>query len=636
MIAILDKLQKVLGVCMQLFEPIVVKGCSDVRAEIQKIIDLYALKSDMVNFDILGIATLHRGEKKKDFSLLQEDERNAILGDDGVYEKNDFEIKQVYDVLLRAIKNDELMPFVTLHIDSMCYEMSLELKAGITIGEDDIFFNKLYEEITRQKVRQNIIVRIFGEQIKTEINYLKDLFSHLGIQGKLEETRRVVIGRCNGFMPEIHANFRFLLQEEWNKESGQSVDFASYAAKNGELVGISVKPQAGASGRNLKGEYIPMQKRGDSEGGENKELGAVKIRFKDGEFREEEKESGIEYYVLQDGFVSMGEGELRIITDMNFPEVSLRKNGSLLGGKSRGFVLEVSCADPNQDAVGASIILEASELKIYGSVAENAQIIANKAEINGQTHQSSLIRANELNIDIHKGKAFGEKIHINRFELGEVCGEEIFIEQANGGTIFGRAIHINALHSHTKISLSQELCIKSMNGGGNRFCITSRASFKAQEEVAYAEKKIDSNIKEMNTMLAVFNKDLALVRKTKPVVEKIKKIMEENKRSNKPNERNITESMAQYVILLRRTKYLKERLLYLQNESRELQSKLENLEAQTQEAKIKSEGKWIQENEFVYECHFPESKDILILTEGEEVDIGIDKENHKLVRETRQ
>lgn len=614
---------------MQLFEPVSVKGCADVSAEIKKISELYALEEKMISFDILQISTFFRGEKKKDFTSPSIEERDKILSNDAEYNKNDFEIRQVYDISLRGLKENDLAPFVELKLDSHCYELSLELKAGLEVKNDESFFEELYAEITRKKIAHNIIIRLFDSGVKQEIANLKELFSQLQMSGVLESMQSFVIAKAS-FIPEMEASFRFILQEEWSKTHSENVEFASYAAKSGELVGISLKHQAGMSGRNLKGDYINVKKQ-DIEGDDK----IKKLRFKESEFSIEEKEDEVLYYAAQDGYVSVGEGELRILLDFNFPEVSLRKNGSLLGGDKKGFVVEVTCADPNQDAIGASIVLEAQDIKIYGSVAENAKVIAKKLEINGQTHQSAIIKADEMSIDIHKGSAVGEKIRINRLELGSVKGEEVSIEQANGGNIEAKKITIASLHSHTKIALSQHLYIKAMNGGENHISINSRASLKASEEVEHFNAQIEHNIKEMNTLLAVLNKDLSRVRKTKPVVEKIKVIMEENKKNNKPNERNITESVAQYVVLLRRTKYLKERLITLQEKSKTYSTALQNLDLQTQNAKITSDAPWQNDNEIVYESFFPEAKDIMLLSHGEEVDIGIDKESLKLVREVR-
>lgn len=614
---------------MQLFEPVSVKGCADVSAEIKKISELYALEEKMISFDILQISTFFRGEKKKDFASPSIEERDKILSNDAEYNKNDFEIRQVYDISLRGLKENDLAPFVELKLDSHCYELSLELKAGLEVKNDESFFEELYAEITRKKIAHNIIIRLFDSGVKQEIANLKELFSQLQMSGVLESTQSFVIAKAS-FIPEMEASFRFILQEEWSKTHSENVEFASYAAKSGELVGISLKHQAGMSGRNLKGDYINVKKQ-DIEGDDK----IKKLRFKESEFSIEEKEDEVLYYAAQDGYVSVGEGELRILLDFNFPEVSLRRNGSLLGGDKKGFVVEVTCADPNQDAIGASIVLEAQDIKIYGSVAENAKVVAKKLEINGQTHQSAIIRADEMSIDIHKGSAVGEKIRINRLEFGSVKGEEVSIEQANGGNIEAKKITIASLHSHTKIALSQHLYIKAMNGGENHISINSRASLKASEEVEHFNAQIEYNIKEMNTLLAVLNKDLSRVRKTKPVVEKIKVIMEENKKNNKPNERNITESVAQYVVLLRRTKYLKERLITLQEKSKTYSTVLQNLDLQTQNAKITSDAPWQNDNEIVYESFFPEAKDIMLLSHGEEVDIGIDKENLKLVREVR-
>ena len=231
---------------MQLFEPVSVKGCADVSAEIKKISELYALEEKMISFDILQINTLHRGEKKKDFTSLSPEERDKILSNDAEYNKNDFEIRQVYDVTLRGLRENDLAPFVDLRLDSHCYELSLDLKAGLEVKNDESFFQALYEEITRKKIMHNVVIRLFDSGVKQEIINLKELFSQLQISGVLESAQSLVIAKAS-FIPEMEASFRFILQEEWNKTHSESIEFASYAAKSGELVGISLKHQSGVS-----------------------------------------------------------------------------------------------------------------------------------------------------------------------------------------------------------------------------------------------------------------------------------------------------------------------------------------------------------------------------------------------------
>ena len=53
-------------------------------------------------------------------------------------------------------------------------------------------------------------------------------------------------------------------------------------------MGLSLKPQVGVSGRNLKGEYIHAKKHAEGADIGNEE---AKLKFKDNEFRKEEKES---------------------------------------------------------------------------------------------------------------------------------------------------------------------------------------------------------------------------------------------------------------------------------------------------------------------------------------------------------
>lgn len=610
---------------MQLFEPVLVKGCADVGGEIKKLSQLYAIEEHLISFDILQISTFYRGEKKKDFSLLEPDERDKILQDDAEYNKNDFELKQVCDVLIRSIKDGDLAPFVALEIDEDNYALTLELKAGLEIKDDESFYSELYAHITRQKIINHVIIRLFDKAIKPEIESLKELLAKLDIKGKLESSQKLLLAKSTGYVPTSAGSFQFLLQEAWNSTNDTSIDFASYAAKSGELVGISLKPREGVSGRNLIGEYTHA-KAADSSA-------ESKLRCKEGEFKIEEKEESVEYYASIDGYVSVADGELKMQSNFALAEVSQRSGGSLLGGDKKGFVVEVTCTDNNQDAIGANAILEAAEVKVYGSIGENAKIVAQKAQINGLTHQSASVKADEIEIEMHKGSAIGKKVVVKNLEVGSVEGEEVTIEEAMGGSIGARDLTINNLHANVNIAISHALNIKNISDGKNRVIITSRASPEAKAKVAELDSKTQEHIKAMNILLNALNRDLARVRKAKPVVDKIKDIMEENKKNNKPNGKDITDSMVQYVTLLRRTKYLKERLVALQKDSKALSATLEALDKETLEAKIITNSAWQKDNEIVYESFYPESRDTIILSEGEKCAISIDAQTRNIKRD---
>lgn len=610
---------------MQYFESFAVKNCNSVYSELEKISHTYALDLSMVSFDVKDIHTYMRGEKKKDYSLLDKAQAKALLANDEQYLKDDFELRQVYDVIIRCVKENDLAPFVDIEVDSYFHSITLILKAGLVVSQNDEFYNELYEEITRKKIAKGLIIRLFDEYVKQEVDSLKGLISNLN--GELKEDKSIHLSKASVFVPDKQASFSFVLQEQWSKTHSHKIDFALYAASNGELIGILHNAQNGVSGRNLKGDYVRY-----IESEKNKD--EKKITFKENEFRKEDKGEFSEFYALSDGYVGFIDNELKITTDFNFAEISLKKSGSLLGGDKKGFAIEVSCADANQDAIGASVVLEAANIKILGSVAENAKIYGKKIEISGQTHQSSEIFGDEVSIEIHKGSVNGAKIHINRLELGRILGDEVFVKEANGGQVEGEVINVENLHAHTKLSTSKLLHIKNISGGDNRVGISPKSSLKNHNEIESINEQTKQNLKQINSILEVLNKDLLRVRKTKPVVEKIKLIMEENKKHNKPNEKNITDSVAQYVILLRRTKYLKDKIVALQTSGKKLNAKLMALDEAAKEAKIQSETPFKDENEAVYEYLFPEGRDIIILN-NQKVNLSVDKQTLKLITQAQ-
>jgi hypothetical protein len=107
-----------------------------------------------------------------------------------------------------------------------------------------------------------------------------------------------------------------------------------------------------------------------------------------------------------------------------------------------------------------------------GNIGSNAKVFALKAEVGGQTHKTSKLRADSLNINVHKGEAYGKHIVINRLEHGIIDGDIIEIEEAIGGNIRGKEVTIELCTSHVRVTASKFIEIKKLQEGENFFTIS--------------------------------------------------------------------------------------------------------------------------------------------------------------------
>ncbi|MDD3344752.1 MAG: hypothetical protein PHR87_14405, partial [Sulfurospirillaceae bacterium] len=115
--------------------------------------------------------------------------------------------------------------------------------------------------------------------------------------------------------------------------------------------------------------------------------------------------------------------------------------------------------------------VQVSEIDISGNVGPNAKVQAKRATVDGQTHKSSQMIANDLTINVHKGSAVGDNIKITRLEHGTVEGKKVEIAQALGGNIRAKDIEIGMCASHVKATASRRIEIKKLQGSENVFTI---------------------------------------------------------------------------------------------------------------------------------------------------------------------
>jgi len=439
------------------------------------------IRTSNVAKELLSVATNHKVSiKTLDFRLLEVQTfmRTLTNGDDWVevhsqeiediteemYLNPKFELKQIYEIEIFTITQSSPLDSFDISIagnGTLC-KIYLTVKAGSVATYEEGFENALFELIKKKKLRANLLIGIFDSTMQTN---LSELINKIRVHTTyvFETQERYII--AEGFEPVITIDDKLILHYDKKNKGMDEAGRMNYA-KRGYIVSVVenellieyIKPIKGTIGRNVRGELItpkePIVR--------NEPTFTISEKI-----RRDELDATVEFRARVGGYVTFEGGLYDIKTEMDVSEISFRTTGSIDTELDADVSINVKEKDSLKDAIGTGMAVTVNIINVEGNVGAEAKITAHKATIQGQVHSSATVTADELSINVHKGKAYGKEIHITRLELGEVEGDRVFITQAVGGKVRAKEIYIELLGSHTKLTASKSIEIKTLQGGEN-------------------------------------------------------------------------------------------------------------------------------------------------------------------------
>jgi hypothetical protein len=351
--------------------------------------------------------------------------------------------------------------------------------------------------INKSKIRAGILINIFDEMLQSAI---AKIAAHVRIEETAIYEQNETILIAQSFEPTPTIDDALILHYE-NKDAKKvdenaKVDYASRSfiqnVHENQLLIEYVKAQPGKPGRNCRGEFMaPKEPQVNNE----------PTFTVDDTIKVIETDKNIEYRANENGYIAFEENKYLIKTEVDIGEISFKTTGSIATGLDSDVSISVKESDSVKDAIGNGMVVEVSEIAIDGNVGSNAKISARKASIGGQTHKTATIEADELDINVHKGKAKGKNVHITRLEHGEVEGEIVNISQALGGHIRAKEITIQVCGSYVKATASKLIEIHKLQGSENIFTIDPLLKKDAAEGFSENEegiKKLEEDIKSIH------------------------------------------------------------------------------------------------------------------------------------------
>jgi len=482
--------------------PTVVRTKS-ISAELVKLAKFHDVRPDTLDFNILEVQTLTRlnvkgkgegeWEERDPESLSQLDENTELLNPD-------FQIEQMFEIEIFSKDKDDKYKNLLIAVGakaSKC-KIYLSIKAGSQIEYNPSFDKEFLLIINKAKAKAGILVDMFDDMLTKAVSKIT---ARVRVEEKVIYPKNEIILICQSHEPTPTIDDKIILHYDKKEEVSElkKIDYSNrgfiQGVEDGELLIEYIKPKKGKPGRNCKGEYLEPRE---------PIVSNVPNFSIDSAISMIDNEETIQYVAKENGYIALENNQYLIKTDIDIGEISFRTTGSINSGVDSEVNIVVKETNAVKDAIGTGMIVEVGEIVIEGNVGSSSKVTALKASVGGQTHKTAQIEANELDINIHKGIAYGKEIKITRLEHGEVYGSNIDIKQAIGGNIQGEEINIEICASYVKATATKSIEIQKLQGEENIFTINPLVNNSVQDGLLENEDKI----KELRIKLGDIKKEI--------------------------------------------------------------------------------------------------------------------------------
>ncbi|HIP55287.1 MAG TPA: DUF342 domain-containing protein, partial [Sulfurimonas autotrophica] len=397
-------------------------------------------------------------------------------------------------------------------------------------------------------------------------------------------------------------NDALILHYKQNQEFDENdkIDYAArgfiQSVKKDDLLIEYIKPKIGKPGRNCRGEYISPAE----------PIVQHEPTFKvDDTIRVVENKESIKYFANKNGYIAFENETYVIKKEVDVGEVSFKTTGFIQSGVDSDVDMSVKETDSIKDAVGTGMVVEVTKINIEGNVGSNAKVLAREAVIQGQTHKTALVRADDLEINVHKGKAYGKNVRITRLEHGEVEGEVVKVAQALGGIIRAKEITIDICASHVKATATKKIEIHKLQGSENIFTIDPLLQKDTKEDLDENQEKIEDLEVKLQELKKELKESTHSVKEATPAFIDIKKRLMHYKKNGVKMPASFVKKYKQFQSMQERVKSLQAEYEATQDHLNLLTAKTTSFQDNIFDARIINRDKWVGYNEIKFKLVDP-------------------------------
>ena len=593
--------------------PIVVRT-QNVAKELMKVSKSYDIKVSSIDFNILEVQTFSRvneGSKEAEWEEIATEELFELEDKGAILDKN-LQIKQIYEIeIFSKVLGGKYDNFIlAVGANATKCKVYLSIKEGSKVSYSSEFERDLRIMINKSKVRANILVDIFDEMLDSVIS---KIVAFVRVEEDAIYTKNETHLIAEAYEPTPTTNDDLILHYDTKEEVDEfhKIDYSNrsfiQSVHEDELLIEYIKPQEGKPGRNCRGEFMePKEPLIDN-------LPTFNV---DETIKVIENEKNIEYRSVENGYIAL-EGNLYTIkSEVDVGEISFKTTGSISTGLDSDVSINVSEKDAVKDAIGTGMVVEVSEIEIEGNVGSNAKVTALKANIGGQTHTTAIVKADNLDINVHKGKAFGKNIHVTRLEHGDIDGDFVDVSQAVGGHIRAKEVSIDICTSYVKVTASNLIEIKKLQGSENVFTIDPLLKKDIKQEVGKNEQDIETLSRDIKNIKKEVEKYKNLIKSNLIAFNDVKKRLLHYKKSG-------VKMPASFVKQYKQFKKTEEHLVTIEEELNTKVTKLDQQNSKTASfqndifnARIINRDSWTGRNEIIFKLVEPPVKLVHVPLEG--------------------
>jgi uncharacterized protein (DUF342 family) len=574
----------------------------NVAKELLAVAKSYEVKVESLDFNLLDVQTYVRmsdGVKETEWEEIANNELHTLDDDTQLLNPN-FQIKQTYEIEIFTIEDEHYKNFkLSVGANATKCKIYLSIGAGSEVEYSPKFETDLLDLINRKKIRSGILINIFDEMLKDTISKIS---SYVRIEEKVSYTQNETHLIAESYEPTLTTDDALILHYDKKEEINEhkKIDYAARgfikSVKQDEVLIEYIKARPGKPGRNCRGEFMKPK---------DPEIKHEPTFAIDETIKKIESDLSIEYIAAENGYVSLENNTYLIKTEVDLGQISFKTTGSIDSGLHSDVSIVVKETDSVKDAIGMGMSVEVSEIDIEGNVGSNATINALRATIGGQTHKTATVRAEKLDINVHKGSAFGKNIHITRLEHGIVDGDEIEIAQALGGHIRGKEVTIEICGSYVNVTASKFIEIKKLHGSENVFTIDPLLKKDLQAGLDENQEQIKSLEIDIRSLKKEIDQHEKLIQEGTPAFNDIKKRLIHYKK-------NGVKMPEAFVVKYKQFQKLQERLLEAKSECTTKEDQLQLYTTRTAsfqnnifDARIINRDRWVGYNELKFKLVDP-------------------------------
>ncbi len=579
----------------------------NVARELLQIAHSHRVKVEDLDFNLLETKTYTRlvDNNTPDMDWTEMSQQDLYEMDDATALLNpSFEIKQEHEVeiFLKKIEEDPYKKFkLAVGANATKCKVYLTISAGSEVDYTPDFERELLLLINKRKIRSGILINVFDEMIGDVVSKVS-AFVRVAKHAVYQRKETLLI--AESYEPKLTVNDALILHFENKKDivvdEHQKVDYSSRGfiknVKKDELLIEYRKGKLGKAGRSCRGIFIRPKE----------PVIQYQPTFKvDETIKEIETFDNIQYIAVTNGYIAFEDNKYSIRNDVDLTEISFKTTGSISTGLDSDVSVSVKEEDVEKDAIGTGMVVEVSEINIEGNVGPNAKVFALKANIAGQTHKTSTVRADKLNINIHRGNAYGKKVHITRLEHGNIDCNNVEVVQAIGGTIRANKISIDLCGSHVRATSSRLIEIKKMQGSENFFTIDPLLKKSARKGLVENDDEIKDLEREVRDITEEVKRYTKLIEDGKNSFNEIKKRLLHYKKNKIKMPDSFVKKYKQFQKTQQHLEVLKKEQAEKNKEYSYLTSNRGSFQDDILRARIINRSRWVGHNELKFKLVDP-------------------------------